>query len=144
MAELKTKPTGADVTAFLNGVADEQKRRDCFTLVEIMREATGAEPEMWGDSIVGFGSQHYRYASGREGDWPITGFSPRKQNLTLYLTYGFEQYGDLLAKLGKHSTGKACLYVKRLSDVDMPTLREMVNRSVAEARQGGQDDKMTG
>jgi hypothetical protein len=137
MAELKTKPTGADVTAFLNGVADEQKRRDCFTLVEIMREATGAEPQMWGDAIVGFGSQHYRYASGREGDWPIIGFSPRKQNLTLYLTYGFEPYGDLLAKLGKHSTSKACLYVKRLSDVDMPTLRELVRQTVAEVRRGG-------
>jgi hypothetical protein len=137
MAELKTKPTGADVTAFLNGVADEQKRRDCFTLVEIMRAATGAEPQMWGDAIVGFGSQHYRYASGREGDWPIIGFSPRKQNLTLYLTYGYEQYADLLAKLGKHSTGKACLYVKRLSDVDMPTLLELVDQSVAEVRRGG-------
>ena len=141
MAELKTKPTGADVTTFLNGVADEQKRRDCFTLVEMMREATGAEPQMWGDAIVGFGAEHYRYASGREGDWPLIGFSPRKQNLTLYLMYGFEQHGDLLAKLGKHSTGKSCLYVKRLSDVHLPTLRELVNLSVAEKAQGGQDGK---
>jgi hypothetical protein len=99
---------------------------------------------MWGDAIVGFGSQHYRYASGREGDMPIIGFSPRKQNLTLYLTYGFEQYGDLLAKLGKHSTGKVCLYVKRLSDVDMPTLRELVNQSVAEVRRGGNVAQVTG
>lgn len=141
MAELKTKPTGADVTAFLNGVADEQKRRDCFTLVEMMRAATGAEPKMWGDAIVGFGTEHYRYASGREGDWPLIGFSPRKQNLTLYLMYGFEQHGDLLAKLGKHTTGKACLYVKRLSDVDMPTLRELVNLAVAERALGEQDGK---
>ena len=144
MSDLKTKPTGADVTAFLAAVADEQKRRDCFALVEIMRDATGAEPQMWGDAIVGFGSQHYRYASGREGDWPIIGFSPRKQNLTLYLTYGFEQHGDLLAKLGKHSTGKSCLYVKRLSDVDLPTLRQLVAQSVAEVRQGGDVAQATG
>lgn len=132
MTELKTRPGDGDVTAFLNQITDERRRRDCFTLLELMREVTGAEPRMWGTNIVGFGERHYRYASGREGDWFITGFSPRKQNLTLYLTYGFEQHSDLLQRLGKHSVGKACLYLKRLDNVDMPALRELISRSVAE------------
>ena len=133
MTEAKTRPTEQDVEQFLDGVADERQRRDCRAVAALMREVTGAEPRMWGDSIVGFGSYHYRYASGREGDWLLTGFSPRKQNLTLYLSYGVEQHGDLLARLGKHKVGKACLYLKRLDDVDQEALRELIRRSVEEA-----------
>lgn len=130
MAELKTQKNDASVTDFLNGV-DEKRREDCFALVELMEEATGAEAKMWGASIVGFGSYHYKYASGKEGDWMLVGFSPRKQNLTLYIMSGFEEYDGLLAKLGKHSTGKSCLYIKRLADVDTDVLRQLVAASVA-------------
>jgi hypothetical protein len=134
MAELKTKPTDQSVEEFLNGVADEQKRRDCHTLVKMMSQATGAEPRMWGDSIVGFGAYRYKYASGREGDWPLVGFSPRKQNLTLYIMSGFEQYDDLLKALGKHTTGKACLYVKSLEGIHLPTLKKLITQSVRHMR----------
>jgi hypothetical protein len=130
MAENKTKATDADVYEFINNVPDERKRQDSFALLELMREVTGEEPKMWGSSIVGFGSYHYKYASGREGDAGLTGFSPRKQNLTIYITSGFEQYADLMQNLGKHTTGKSCLYVKRLSDIDMDVLRELVRKSV--------------
>ncbi len=130
MAELKTRPNDASVEDFLNGVADEQKRQDCLTLVRIMKQATGEEPKMWGDAIVGFGTYYYKYASGREGDWMQVGFSPRKQNLTLYIMSGFSQYEELMKSLGKHSTGKSCLYIKRLEDVDMPTLEKLVQESV--------------
>ena len=131
MAELKTKENDQSVEAFLAGIEDAQKQADCRTLVAIMQEATGAAPRMWGESIVGFGHYHYKYASGREGDWFLTGFAPRKQNLTLYIMAGFDNYEALLSKLGKHSTGKSCLYVKRLADVDMPVLTELVVESVA-------------
>ena len=134
MAENKTKPTDASVEEFLNAVPDERKRADSFRLVEIMREITGEEPVMWGDSIVGFGSYHYKYASGREGDAPLIGFSPRKANLALYITSDFDRYGALMDRLGKFTTGKACLYVKRLSDVDEATLRELVRQSVVDMR----------
>ncbi|MCB0240931.1 MAG: DUF1801 domain-containing protein [Anaerolineae bacterium] len=127
---MKTQKNDASVEAFLNTVADERKRRDCFTLLEMMQEATGAEPLMWGDSIVGFGEYHYTYASGRAGDWFLTGFAPRKQNLTLYIMAGFDEYDELLGKLGKHSTGKSCLYIKRLADVDMAALNELIALSV--------------
>jgi len=130
MAELKTKLNDRSVEKFLNGIADDKKRQDCFTLLELMKQVTQAEPKMWGSSIVGFGSYHYKGASGREGDWLLTGFSPRKQNLTLYIMAGFEQYDALLKKLGKHSTGKSCLYIKRLEDIDLPTLRKLVRQSV--------------
>ncbi|MCG8353132.1 MAG: DUF1801 domain-containing protein [Chloroflexales bacterium] len=130
MAELKTKPNEASVEAFLNGITDAKKREDCFAVKEIMQQGTGVEPRMWGDSIVGFGTYHYKYESGREGDWFVTGFSPRKQNLTLYIMAGFDQYDELLAKLGKHKTGKSCLYVKKLDDIDRATLRELVQQSV--------------
>jgi hypothetical protein len=130
MAENKTQRTTASVEAFLNTIADEQKRRDAFTLLEMMREETAAEPDMWGESIVGFGHTHYKYASGREGDWFHTGFSPRKQNLTLYLNYGFDGNEEQMARLGKYTTGKACLYVKRLSDVNMDVLRELIAANV--------------
>ena len=134
MAELKTKRNDQSVEAFLNRIPDERKRRDAFTVLDIMRKATKAEPQMWGSSIVGFGTYHYKYASGREGEWPLTGFSPRKQNLTLYITSGFEQYDDLLQSLGKYKTGKACLYINRLDDVDLPTLRKLIKQSVQHMR----------
>lgn len=130
MSEPKTKPTGESVTAFLDRVEDDRKREDAYAVMELMREVTGEEPQMWGDSIVGFGSYRYRYASGREGDWPLTGFSPRKQNLTLYINSGFEEYDDLMQQLGKHKTGKSCLYIKRLSDLDLDVLRQLVRESV--------------
>ncbi len=131
MAENKTRATDADVVEFLSNVPDERKRQDCFTMMQLMQEVTGEEPKMWGPSIVGFGSYHYKYASGREGDMPLTGFSPRKQNFTIYITSGFEQYDDLMQKLGKHTTGSSCLYIKRLSDIDLGVLRELVEKSVA-------------
>ena len=130
MAELKTKVNNASVDKFLKTVKDEQVREDCYKILEIMQKATKAEPKMWGTSIVGFGSYHYKYASGREGDWMLTGFSPRKQNLTLYIMPGFYEYDDLLKKLGKHTTGKSCLYIKRLEDVDTKILKELVAQSV--------------
>ncbi len=131
MADLKTKPTQASVAEFLDGVADEARRRDCLTLVDLMRRATGAEPTMWGPGIVGFGRYHYKYESGREGDWFLTGFSPRARDLTLYIMAGFSRYEALLARLGRHKTGKSCLYVKRLVDVDLSVLDELVKTSVA-------------
>ena len=134
MAELKTKKHDGDVDAFLAGIEDDAKRDDARELRQIMADVTGDEGAMWGDSIVGFGSYHYRYASGREGDWFEVGFSPRKRNLTLYLMTGFEDSDGLLTRLGKHSTGKACLYVNRLSDVDRDVLRQLVQASVDQSR----------
>jgi len=130
MAELKTRRTRASASAFVSAIGDEDVRRDCRTLVRMMKKATKAPPRMWGGSIVGFGSYHYRYASGREGDWFLTGFSPRKRELTLYIMAGFERHPELLRRLGKYKTGKSCLYVKRLADVDLRVLRELVEESV--------------
>lgn len=130
MAELKTRVNDASVDKFIKGIADEAKREDSYRLLEIMKEITGQEPRMWGSSIVGFGKYHYVYETGREGDWFVTGFSPRKQNLTLYIMPGFEEYDELLDKLGKHSTGKSCLYVKRLEDVDVKVLKQLISKSV--------------
>jgi hypothetical protein len=130
MAELKTKLNDASVDDFLNSIKDEQVREDCWTIVEIMQEATKADPQMWGTSIVGFGAYRYKYASGREGDWMLTAFSPRKQNITLYLYGDFEGRDELMAQLGKHSCGKACIYIKRLSDVHLPTLKKLIKGSV--------------
>jgi hypothetical protein len=135
MAELKTKQNEQSVAAFLNGIEDERKRQDSWAIVELMQAVTGAEPVMWGDSIVGFGSYHYQYASGREGDWMLVGFSPRKQNLTLYIMPGFDRYEALLAQLGKYKTGKSCLYIKKLDDVNLDTLRELVSQSVRQMRE---------
>lgn len=131
MAELKTKLNDASVEDFLNTIEDEQKRDDSFAVLKLMKQAAKAEPKMWGSSIVGFGSYHYKGASGREGDWMLVGFSPRKQNLTLYIMAGFDNYGALLKQLGKHSIGKSCLYIKRLADVDTGVLKELVSQSVA-------------
>ena len=134
MAELKTRPTNASVEKFLNQVPDEARREDCFTIVKIMEEITGEKPQMWGPSIVGFGTYHYKYATGQEGDWPITGFSPRKQDLTLYLKPGFTEQRDLMTQLGKHRTGVSCLYIKRLADVHVPTLKKIIRDSVKRQR----------
>ncbi|HSB65433.1 MAG TPA: DUF1801 domain-containing protein [Anaerolineales bacterium] len=130
MAELKTKLTGASVEEFLNAIVDETKRGDSFAVMELMRQVSGEEPRMWGSSIVGFGDRHYQYASGREGDWFVVGFSPRKDALTLYLSCADVQNGDLKQKLGKYKAGKGCLYIKRLADVDLGTLEEIISRSV--------------
>jgi hypothetical protein len=131
MAELKTKPTDESVTRFLDRIEGEQKRRDAYAILTLMGEVTGEEPRLWGDSIVGFGSYHYKYASGREGDWFLTGFSPRVQNLTLYIMAGFDLYDELLAGLGKYNTGKSCLYLKKLADIDLEILKRLVAESVA-------------
>ena len=126
MSENKTVPNKQNVDEFLSKVEDVRKREDSYTVLELMQEITGLEPVMWGSAIVGFGSEHYKYETGREGDMPIIGFSPRKQNLTLYLTYHYEKYDELLKALGKHSLGKSCLYIKKLDDVDMPTLKRLI------------------
>jgi hypothetical protein len=130
MAELKTKPSDLSVEEFLNSITDDQKCQDTFVLRDLMRQVTRAEPKMWGSSIVCFGSYHYRYASGREGDWFLVGFSPRKQNLTVYIMAGLGRYKELLKLLGKYKTGKSCLYINRLADIHLPTLRKLVQQSV--------------
>ena len=129
MAELKTKKTDASVEKFLNSVKDEQKRKDAFTIIEIMKAITKEEPKMWGSSIIGFGNMVLKYPSGRELDWMRIGFSPRKQNLTLYIGLGGSNYEPLLKKLGKHQTGKGCLYINKLEDVDTKVLREMIKKA---------------
>jgi len=134
MAELKTKPTEASVIEFLSSVDNDRRREDAFALLELMQDVTGKEPTMWGPSIVGFGSYHYKYQSGHEGDSPLAGFSPRKQNMTLYFMGGFEEHKELLGRLGKHKTGKGCLYINKLQDVDLPTLRELIRQSVEQVR----------
>ncbi len=128
-AELKTKETTASVEAFVDK-QPEGVRADCRMLVKLMKKATGEEPRMWGTSMVGFGRYHYKGASGREGEWLITGFSPRKTNLSIYIIMGFEKHAALMKKLGKHSTGKGCLYVKRLADVDMELLEDLIQKNV--------------
>ena len=130
MSDLKTKPHDGNVEAFLNSVEHGKRREDSLAMLEIMKEITSEEPKMWGPSIVGFGNYHYKYESGREGDFFITGFSPRKQSLTLYIMSGFSHYDELLQKLGKHKTGKSCLYIKKLEDVDMDVLKQMIRESV--------------
>ena len=135
MAELKTKQTEASVKEFLNKIPDKERRDDCFAIAKMMEEATGAKPKMWGPSIVGFGTFHYKYDSGREGDWLLTGFSPRKNDLTLYLMMGFEKHRELMAQLGKHKTGKSCLYIKRLDDIHVPTLKKLLRASLKQLRE---------
>ena len=134
MSELKTRSTDASVEAFIDAVDHPRRREDARTLLELMQRVTGEEPVMWGPSIVGYGSYHYRYASGQEADWPITGFSPRKQNLSIYIMTGFEESDELLTRLGKHKTGKSCLYVNKLADVDLDVLEKLVRASVAEMK----------
>lgn len=134
MSELKTKPGDSDVDAFIAGIANDERRQDCLALLDLMSDVTGEPAKIWGGGIVGFGSYHYRYASGREGDWFLTGFAPRKNDLTLYIMAGFDRYEKLMAKLGKHRTGKSCLYLRRLSDVDVDVLRELTTESVEHTR----------
>ena len=129
MAENKTRKTGASVEEFLASVENKRRREDGFTLLEMMREITGLEPEMWGPSIIGFGSYHYKYESGREGDIFQTGFSPRKQSLSLYIMDGFDGREELLTKLGKHRKSVSCLYINKLADVNMEVLRGLVQKS---------------
>jgi len=133
-AENKTKATDASVEKFIKGVTDKQKQADCRTIIDLMQTATKAPPKMWGSAIVGFGERHLKYDSGREMDWMIIGFSPRKQNLTLYIPGGLDQQADLFEKLGKHTTGKGCLYINKLEDVNMPTLKKIIQRSIKLAK----------
>ena len=136
MAELKTRKNDGDVEAFLDGIENEKRRADCRTVVELMADVTGEPPAMWGDSIIGFGSYHYKYPTGREGDWMAVGVSPRKQNLTVYVMTGFERHAALMAKLGRYTTGKSCLYIKKLEDVDTSVLRELVRDSFEQVLKG--------
>jgi hypothetical protein len=133
MPELKTKATSASVTAFLETV-DELRRADCKALVKLLQAATGSKPKMWGPSIIGFGEHAYKNAAGKSVDWFVAGFSPRKRDLTLYLMPGVQRYPEYLAKLGPHSTGKSCLYIKRLDDVDVKVLERLVTAAVKCAR----------
>lgn len=134
MAENKTQPTGASVDEFIDAVDDDRRRRDARVVLDLMREVTGEKPVMWGDSIVGFGQYHYSYDSGREGDWFLAGFAPRKSNLVVYIMSGFPRHAELMEKLGKHRTGSSCLYINKLDDVDHDVLRELVRRSVEHMR----------
>ena len=130
---LKTRQTAASVEAFLASIADDARREDCRTVLALMRQATGEEPRMWGESIVGFGSYHYRYATGRTGDWFVMGFSPRKRDLTLYISAGIERYPAILMRLGRCATGRSCLYLKRLADVDVAALRDLIETAAKDA-----------
>lgn len=135
MSDLKTKANQQSVIAYLNTIEPQKRREDSFAILALMQEVSGEEPQMWGDKIVGFGRYHYKYASGREGDWFLAGFAPRKQNLTLYIMSGFDGYDELMGKLGKHSTGKSCLYIKKLEDVDQAILRQLIAQSIANMKQ---------
>ncbi len=137
MAELKTKPNDSSVIDFLSSIEDEQKRADSFHIIEMMKQAAKAEPKMWGNAIIGFGEYHYKYASGREGDWFLVGFSPRKQNFSIYLMSceNEKNFSDLFAKLGKHKTGKSCLYFKRLADINCTVLENLIQKSVDELKE---------
>ena len=130
MAEPKTKPTGESVTEFIKRVDGDERRKDCTTLVRIMKQAAGAPPKIWGSSIVGFGSYEYKYAGGRTGDWPIVAFAPRKPHLTLYLATRADGFRTMLGQLGKHKMSGSCLHIKRLSDVDVAVLTKLIAASV--------------
>jgi len=134
MAELKTRPSNADVGQFLNTISDPVKQKDARVILQMMQDITAEKPILWGPGIIGFGELHYHYKSGREGDWFITGFSPRKQALTFYFMDGAENHSELLTRLGKHKRGVGCLYVKRLADIEMDVLRELITKSVAHQR----------
>ncbi len=146
MAEPKTKPTDASVQAFLDGVSPERRRREGYVLRDLMARVTGLEPLMWGDSMVGFGHYHYRYNNGRQGDWFLTGFSPRKRALSVYIMDGYSGYGDLLARLGKHKTAVSCLYITNIDNIDMAVLEDLIGLSVAAMREtyGGSPSEAAG
>ena len=135
MAKNKTQPTKASVTDFINAIEDKEMRADVRRVAAMMRKATGKRAKMWGPSIVGYGTYHYKYASGREGDFLMAGFSPRKQALTVYIMPGFSKFDALMKKLGKYKTGKSCLYIKRLSDVDESVLEQLIDGSVRHMRE---------
>lgn len=130
MAKNKTTETESSISDFMNTVADEAKRKDTLELLKITQEITGFQPKMWGTAIIGFGSYHYKYDSGHEGDAPLVGFSPRKEAISLYLSSAFENKEELLAKFGKHKAGKGCIYIKKLTDIDVEVLKEMISLSV--------------
>ena len=130
MSDLKTQLNDGDVVQFLESVENQRRKEDAFEILELMNDVIGEEPKMWGTSIIGYGSYHYKGKSGREGDWFLAGFSPRKQNMSLYIMAGFDEYDDLMSKLGKHKTGKSCLYINKLADVDIDVLKELVAASV--------------
>lgn len=130
MSENKTKPTEVKVEDFIEAVEHERQRKEAYILLDLFKKVTGKDPVMWGPSIIGFGSYHYKYKTGREGDMIRTGFSPRKGSFTLYVMPGFVNYGELLSQLGKHKTGKSCLYINKLSDVDMNVLEELIKASL--------------
>ena len=134
MATLKTQENEASVKQFIDGLENSSRKKDCLTVRKMMQEITGKRARMWGSSIVGFGSYHYKYASGREGDYLVTGFSPRKQNFTIYIMPGYTNYQHLLDKIGKHKLGRSCLYVKSLDDIDLDVLRTLVTDSVIEMK----------
>lgn len=137
-AELKTKPQKTSVAAFLNAVDNDVRRQDAKVIAKMMAKITGKKAVMWGGSIVGYGSYHYKYKTGREGDWMITGFSPRKANLVVYIMAGFRQYDALMAKLGKYKTGKSCLYINKLDDIDLSVLEKLISESVKMMRKSYQ------
>ena len=130
MAALKTKKNKSSITAFLNKIKNKQRREDCFELLKLINTITKEEPAMWGTSIVGFGSYHYVYASGREGDWPVAGFSPRAQNISIYIMAGIDAFPDLMDKLGKYKTGVSCLYISKLKDIDLSILKRLIKASI--------------
>jgi hypothetical protein len=131
---LKTKKTTKSVSAHIADIKDDSKHADAKTLLALMTEATGMKPVLWGDNIIGFGEYHYKYASGREGDWPLTGFSVRSRNLTVYIMPGFKKYGEFLKKLGPHKHSVSCLHIKQLSDINLPILKRLVQRSVIDMK----------
>ncbi|HMT27798.1 MAG TPA: DUF1801 domain-containing protein [Bacteroidia bacterium] len=131
LVEIKTKPTAASVEGFINKIEDEQKRKDCFVLIEMMKKATGEDPVLWSSSIIGFGNKRYKSPNtGREVDWLLIGFAPRKANLSLYISVGLKEHADALKKLGKHKTGVGCLYINKLEDVDLKVLKSMIETSL--------------
>ncbi len=135
MAELKTKKSNASVTRFLKSVENEQRQKDSFQLLEIFKEVTKMQAKMWGNSIVGFGEYHYKSErSSQEGDWPLTGFSPRKRNMTVYIMPGFTKYKDLMKRLGKHKSSVSCIYFNKLEDIDVKVLKQIIRRSVADMK----------
>lgn len=136
MAELKTQKNDGDVNEFVNSI-DPKRQKDCRTLIAMMTDITGEEPCMWGESIIGFGSDHYQYASGREVDWFQVGFSPRKQNFSLYVMADFPERADLMSQLGKHKTGKSCLYVNKLADINLDILRQLIQKAVVHIAENG-------
>lgn len=139
MAELKTQENDNDVNSFLDSIEPEWKRDDSRAILELMRKLTGEEPRMWGKTIVGFGRYHYKYKSGREGDWFLTGFSPRKQNMTIYMMGGYADGSGLLPKLGKHKTSVGCLYFKKLEELDVDVLEELIVGAIAKLKETYKD-----